>query len=242
LQPFIGTGAFESPEFVNDVGSRGFGTLVTSLYRKDSYQVRRFTERFNKFYANAPLFNPSFQYAKPVIDEATIIGYDSVRLYAEAVASAKTTDSFVVARALQYKLPIWYGLLGPYVFQETPLDENGNTHGEDADLQLKDTDQAVVDADGSMHKESAGSIPKEDNCVAPKSGKAVTTRSKPVSFKTAQANVEADNTSDPKEGNGGAQQYYLHQLCNVAKDKSHPTVFTPDFIPADDLSKLASCE
>lgn len=106
LQPFIGTGVLESHAFVRKVGDSGVDTLITSLYHSKSYLVRRFAERFKKRFPNA------------VVDEAALIGYDSVRLYAEGVASADATDPYLVANALHYKLPIWYGLLGAYSFKD----------------------------------------------------------------------------------------------------------------------------
>ncbi|MFA7242361.1 MAG: ABC transporter substrate-binding protein [Sulfuricellaceae bacterium] len=106
LQPFIGTDALDSPAFVRKVGDSGVDVLITSLYHTNSYLVRRFVESFQKRFPDA------------VVDEAALIGYDSVRLYAEGVASADATDPHLVANALHYKLPIWYGLLGSYSFKD----------------------------------------------------------------------------------------------------------------------------
>jgi branched-chain amino acid transport system substrate-binding protein len=105
-QPFIGTDALDSPEFVRKVGDSGVDMLIASLYHTNSYLVQRFVESFQK----------RFPYA--TVDEAALIGYDSVRLYAEGVASADATDPHLVANALHYKLPIWYGLLGSYSFKD----------------------------------------------------------------------------------------------------------------------------
>lgn len=106
LLPYIGTSKLDSPEFIKTAGEPGVGTLVTSLYRSESYQVRRFSERYKKRFPGA------------VVDEAATMGYDGVGLYAQGVASAGSTDPFLVAQALNYKLPIWYGLLGTYGFDQ----------------------------------------------------------------------------------------------------------------------------
>lgn len=106
LQPFIGAAGLETTLFARDVGEAGADMLVASLYRSDSYQIKRFAERLLKRFPDG------------VLNESASMGYDSVRLYAEAVASAGTTDPYVVAHALQYKLPLWYGLMGSYVFKD----------------------------------------------------------------------------------------------------------------------------
>ena len=106
FQPFIGTSELEVPEFIGQVVDPGIDTFFTSLYRKDNYQVRRFSEKLGKRFPDS------------AVNESAAMGYDSVRLYAEAVASAGTTDPLVLAHALQYKLQMWYGLLGSYIFKE----------------------------------------------------------------------------------------------------------------------------
>lgn len=106
LQPFFGTGELDSSAFFKRVGENGADVLITSLHHPKKYLVRRFAENFKKRFPDTKL------------DEAALIGYDSVRLYADGVAGANTTEPYLVANALLYKLPVWYGLLGAYSFNE----------------------------------------------------------------------------------------------------------------------------
>jgi len=105
MQPFMGTSELAaSSKFIQVVGDDGLGTRITSLYRSNNYLVQRFKEKFKK------------RFPGQTINEGTAMGYDSVRLYADSVASATTTNPFRVIDALHFKLPIWYGLLGTYSF------------------------------------------------------------------------------------------------------------------------------
>ncbi|WP_157964634.1 hypothetical protein [Algibacillus agarilyticus] len=104
LQPFLGEGEFNSsPEFIKIVGEHGIGTRTTTLDRSNDYQVKRFKDKFNK------RFNSQ-------ADVSAMMGYDSVRLYAQGVASAKTAVPIRVSEALNYRLPLWFSLLGSYSF------------------------------------------------------------------------------------------------------------------------------
>ena len=105
LQPFIGVREFNSPKaFVDIVGDHGIGTRTTTLYPANDYQVKRFEEKFNKRFTDS------------TSDVSAMLGYDSVRLYAQGVASAETVVPIQVSEALNYRLPIWFGLLGSYSF------------------------------------------------------------------------------------------------------------------------------
>ncbi|MDX8400959.1 MAG: ABC transporter substrate-binding protein [Gallionellaceae bacterium] len=105
MQPFMGTSELAaSSKFIQTVGDAGVGTRITSLYRSNNYLVEQFEERFKQ------------RFPEQEINEATAMGYDSVRLYADSVASAATTNPFRVIDALHFRLPIWYGLLGTYSF------------------------------------------------------------------------------------------------------------------------------
>lgn len=106
LQPFVGMGNFQFPGFIDKVGASGENTLVTTLYWKDHFVVQRFAERFVKRF---PGEDP---------DETAAMGYDSVRLYIEAVARADTVDPGAVSHALRYDLPVVYGVLGSYVLKD----------------------------------------------------------------------------------------------------------------------------
>ena len=106
LQPFVGTGAFLLPDFIEQVGPAGNNTLVTTLYRKNTFVVKRFEERFTKRFPDL------------VPDETAAMGYDSVRLYVEAVARAQTVESATVSHVLRFDLPVFYGLLGSYMLKD----------------------------------------------------------------------------------------------------------------------------
>ncbi|WP_281560640.1 ABC transporter substrate-binding protein [Thalassomonas sp. RHCl1] len=107
LQPFLGSREFNSPkEFIDIVGEHGIGTRTTSLYRAGDYQVKRFEEKFNQRFTGSKA------------NVSAMLGYDSVRLYAQGVASAKTVVPIQVSEALNYRLPVWFGLLGSYSFNE----------------------------------------------------------------------------------------------------------------------------
>lgn len=106
LQPFVGTSEFRSPDFVREVGRAGDNTLVTTLYRQDTFVVKQFAQRFTKRF---PGLEPN---------ETAAMGYDSARLYAEAVTRAGTVDPAAVSHVMRYDLPIFYGLLGSYVLKD----------------------------------------------------------------------------------------------------------------------------
>lgn len=109
-QPFFGGSELEDLIFVAGMEVIGMpdsiiDTLFTTLYRKDDYQIASFKERFEKHF-------------KEPINESAAMGYDSVRLYAQVVTSSCTTNPAVLANGLQYNLPLWYGLLGTYIFKD----------------------------------------------------------------------------------------------------------------------------
>ena len=107
LQPFFIGREFNAPkQFIDIVGEHGLGTRTTTLYRANDYQVKRFEKKFNTRFTDS---NP---------DVSAMMGYDSVRLYAQGVAIAKTIVPIRVSEALNYRLPIWFGLLGSYSFSE----------------------------------------------------------------------------------------------------------------------------
>jgi branched-chain amino acid transport system substrate-binding protein len=103
-QPFIGTMSLDAPDFVDTVRDVGEETVVTSIYRDDNYLARRFAAKFRE------------RFPGQEADKWAALGYDSVHLYAQAVACAETTDPTVVLNALYFKLPVWFGLVGQYNF------------------------------------------------------------------------------------------------------------------------------
>jgi branched-chain amino acid transport system substrate-binding protein len=103
LKPFIGVSALDAPSFRDAVGEAGIGTRIVSL-RNEDYQFDQFAQKFKARFSEVELDTPA------------AIGYDSVRLYAQAVASAQSTDPYLVSHSLSYDMPYWYGLLGTYSF------------------------------------------------------------------------------------------------------------------------------
>lgn len=106
VQPFIGTSTLDSSEVTTAVGDRGLDIFATSVYKGDGFLEERFARRYVARYQNK----------QP--DDWAALGYDSVRLYAEAVACADSMETRAVASALRYKLTLWYGLVGAYSFQD----------------------------------------------------------------------------------------------------------------------------
>jgi ABC-type branched-subunit amino acid transport system substrate-binding protein len=112
LQPFLGEGEYNSSkEFIKIVGDRGIGTRTTTLDRANDYQVKLFKQKFISRFHNKD--------TKEVkVDVSAMMGYDSVRLFAQGVASANTVVPIRVSEALNYRLPIWFSLLGSYSFTD----------------------------------------------------------------------------------------------------------------------------
>jgi ABC-type branched-subunit amino acid transport system substrate-binding protein len=107
LQPFFIGREFDAPkQFIDVVSEHGLGTRTTTLYRANDYKVKRFEQKFNKRFTDSKS------------DVSAMMGYDSVRLYAQGVAIAKTVVPIRVSESLNYRLPIWFGLLGSYSFSE----------------------------------------------------------------------------------------------------------------------------
>jgi ABC-type branched-subunit amino acid transport system substrate-binding protein len=122
LKPFIGVSSLDAPSFKEGVTDEGMGTRIVSL-RNQGYQYEKFSKKFQARFPEIKL------------DVPAAIAYDSVRLYAQAVASAKSIDPYLVSHALSYDLPYWYGLLGTYAF------EDGITTGLNYYLQKLDRDK-----------------------------------------------------------------------------------------------------
>lgn len=112
-QPFIGTMSLDAPDFVETVRDAGEETIVTSIYRDDSYLARHFAAKFRE------------RFPGQEADKWAALGYDSVHLYAQAVACAETTDPTVVQNALYFKLPAWFGLVGQYTFGVGGVENTG---------------------------------------------------------------------------------------------------------------------
>jgi len=105
VQPFIGTSTLDTAEVIEAVGDRGLDIFVTSVYKDEGFLAERFARRYES------------KYQKKQADDWAAMGYDSVKLYAEAVACADSKQTRAVASVLRYKLPLWYGLVGAYSFK-----------------------------------------------------------------------------------------------------------------------------
>ena len=103
LQPFIIKLLSNPISFIKRVGPFGENARLVTLGR-DGYQIDEFHKRFAARFPNQKA------------DVSAEFGYDSVRLYADAVATADSTDPTLVANVLHYKLTTWHGLLGNYTF------------------------------------------------------------------------------------------------------------------------------
>ncbi|MFZ4535694.1 ABC transporter substrate-binding protein [Propionivibrio sp.] len=103
LQPFMLTPVSNPRLFTERVGLFGENVRLVTL-RRDAYQVDEFHKRFMA------------RFPDKTADIAASQGYDSVQLYADAVAIADSTDPTLVANVLHYRLTSWSGLLGNYTF------------------------------------------------------------------------------------------------------------------------------
>jgi ABC-type branched-subunit amino acid transport system substrate-binding protein len=106
LQQIVGFSSLDDDKYVGIAGEAGLGTLVTTSYQSDTYLAKRFEVAFRKRF-------PSVE-----ADEEAAIGYDSVRLYADALSYSGSVNPQSVAATLNYKLPLWHGLLGSYRIED----------------------------------------------------------------------------------------------------------------------------
>ncbi len=110
--PIIGGDAMSSGELISVAGEAAEGTVVATAFHADEPrgEVRRFTAAFEQRYGVAP-------------DAGSALGYDVVRLLADAMARAGTVLPDSVARAL-HSLRDWKGVTGTFTF-----DSAGNLVG-----------------------------------------------------------------------------------------------------------------
>lgn len=110
--PIIGGDAMSSGELISVAGDAAEGTVVATAFHADEprAEVRRFTASFEKRYGVPP-------------DAGSALGYDVIRLLADAMRRAGTVLPDSVARAL-HSLRGWKGVTGSFTF-----DSAGNLVG-----------------------------------------------------------------------------------------------------------------
>ena len=105
LKPIIGTPELDSADFRKGIGKAGEGLRIVNL-RRHGFLYDKFSRRFQARFPDVD------------VDVPAIVGYDSVRLYAQAVAAASSSLPITVSHSLRYDLPTWYGILGTYNFRD----------------------------------------------------------------------------------------------------------------------------
>jgi branched-chain amino acid transport system substrate-binding protein len=110
--PIMGGDAMSSGELISVAGEAAEGTVVATAFHADEprAEVRRFTAAFEQRYGVAP-------------DAGSALGYDVIRLLADAMQRAGTSLPDSVARVL-HSLHDWRGVTGTFTF-----DSMGNLVG-----------------------------------------------------------------------------------------------------------------
>ncbi|HLM66867.1 MAG TPA: ABC transporter substrate-binding protein [Longimicrobium sp.] len=110
--PVLGSDALATPVFIQKGGAAVEGTVIATAFHPDApdAEARRFTEAFEKRYGGKP-------------DVGAALGYDAVRVLAQAMREAQTTEPDKVAAAM-HRLTGFRGVTGAFSF-----DEAGNLVG-----------------------------------------------------------------------------------------------------------------
>jgi branched-chain amino acid transport system substrate-binding protein len=110
--PVLGSDALATPVFIEKGGAAVEGTVIATAFHPDApdAEARRFTEAFEKRYGGRP-------------DVGAALGYDAVRVLAQAMREAQTTEPDKVAAAMHH-LTGFRGVTGAFSF-----DEAGNLVG-----------------------------------------------------------------------------------------------------------------
>ena len=105
--PVLGSDGLDSPELWRIAGKAAEGTVVFSVFHPGDPRtnVKDFVAAFQSAYGKVP-------------DVWAALGYDTVKLLAEAIKRAGTTVPGDVAAALR-KLQDWYGVTGTHNFGQT---------------------------------------------------------------------------------------------------------------------------
>jgi branched-chain amino acid transport system substrate-binding protein len=110
--PVLGSDALATPDFLEKGGAAVEGTVIATAFHPDApdAEVQRFDQAFAARYG-----------AKP--DVGAALGYDAVRVLAQAMREAQTTDPAKVAAAM-HRLTGFQGVTGAFSF-----DDAGNLVG-----------------------------------------------------------------------------------------------------------------
>lgn len=110
--PVLGSDALATPVFLEKGGAAVEGTVIATAFHPDApdAEVQRFDQAFTRRYGGKP-------------DVGAALGYDAVRVLAQAMREAQTTDPAKVAAAM-HRLTGFQGVTGAFSF-----DEAGNLVG-----------------------------------------------------------------------------------------------------------------
>jgi branched-chain amino acid transport system substrate-binding protein len=110
--PVLGSDAMATPVFLEKGGPAVEGTVIASAFHPDApdAEVRQFNQAFERRYGGRP-------------DVGAALGYDAVRVLAQAMREAQTTEPDKVAAAM-HRLTGFRGVTGAFSF-----DQEGNLVG-----------------------------------------------------------------------------------------------------------------
>lgn len=110
--PVLGSDALATPVFLEKGGAAVEGTVIATAFHPDApdAEVQRFNRAFEARYGGKP-------------DVGAALGYDAVRVLAQAMREAQTTDPSLVAGAM-HRLTDFQGVTGAFSF-----DDAGNLVG-----------------------------------------------------------------------------------------------------------------
>lgn len=110
--PVLGSDALATPRFIQKGGAAVEGTVIASAFHADAPdpEVRQFTQAFQRRFGTRP-------------DVGAALGYDAVRVLAQAMREAQTTEPDKVAAAM-HRLAGFRGVTGVLSF-----DKQGNLVG-----------------------------------------------------------------------------------------------------------------
>jgi branched-chain amino acid transport system substrate-binding protein len=102
--PIMGGDALNARDYSEITGTEGDNTIVPILYLQDAetQHNQHFIDEYKKAYGEAP-------------DQNAALGYDSVRLLADAIRKAKSTTPLSISSTLHY-MPYWIGVTGVHSF------------------------------------------------------------------------------------------------------------------------------